>query len=413
MIRILWLKTELLHPLDKGGRIRTYNMLRELKRHFYITYLTLDDGRASPVAVALADEYCNELERIPFHTTSKDSPRLYFELFQNLFSLLPYAVAKYKSTAMRQRITECLASGRYDVVVCDFLHPSINMPKTIGCPAVLFQHNVEAKIWFRHKDVSSMPLRRLYFHEQWRRMEIFERRECQRYDHVIAVSKTDAEQLQSKYELSSVSYVPTGVDTAYFEPSKTTVINQYEMLFAGSMDWLPNEDAIVYFAEEILPLVRRSVPEAYLSVVGRNPTNRLRLMARKETGIRLVGSVPDIRPYMQQAALFVVPIRIGGGTRLKIFEAMAMGKPVVSTSVGAEGLPVVHGEHLRIADSPKAFAGEIVELINWPERATLIGSIGARYVCSQFGWDSVTDTFKKILEEVAINRNKNRVRQYK
>ena len=173
-MRILWLKTELLHPVDKGGRIRTYQMLRALRRDHTVSYLTLDNGGAAPDAVERAHEYCQELERIPFRETPKDSPRLFADLAANLLSPLPYAVAKYASPQMRRRVVERVAQGDVDVLVCDFLFPSQNVPRGLPCPTVLFQHNVEAEIWRRHTEVAQSAVRRAYFQEQWRRMRRFE-----------------------------------------------------------------------------------------------------------------------------------------------------------------------------------------------------------------------------------------------
>ncbi|MEZ4415208.1 MAG: glycosyltransferase [Gemmatimonadota bacterium] len=403
-MRILWLKTELLHPLDKGGRIRTYHMLKALKRDHHITYLTLDDGNAAPDAIERASEYCHELDRVPFRTTPKDSPRLYGDLLLNVFSRLPYAVAKYRSREMEARVRRQVASGRYDVLVCDFLFPSRNVPGGLGCPTVLFQHNVEAAIWERHTQVSRSRLRRTYFGSQWRRMRWIEGRECRRFDHVVAVSEADAHKMEADYGLPSVSWVPTGVDTDYFKPSHGPPAGSRELVFTGAMDWMPNEDAIVFFAEEILPKVRARVPDAQLTLVGRNPTERIRRMAEASAGLELVGRVPDVRPYVERAAAFVVPIRIGGGTRLKIFEAMAMERPVITTRVGAEGLPVEDRSHVRFADEADAFADVVVELLEDEEEARRLGGAGAAYVREHFGWDRIAEAFAAICEDVAGGR---------
>jgi sugar transferase (PEP-CTERM/EpsH1 system associated) len=403
-VHILWLKTELLHPVDKGGRIRTYNMLRELKRGHRVTYLTLDDGTAAPGAAALALEYCDALVRIPFESAPKRTPRFYAELLRNAGSPLPYAVAKYRSAAMERALCELVARGDVDVVVCDFLAPSVNVPGDLPCPTVLFQHNVEAEIWRRHTEVASHPVKKAYFREQWRRMRAFEASECRRFDHVVAVSPQDAEAFRAGYRVASVSDVPTGVDTGYFRPSGSEPAEPHGLVFTGSMDWLPNEDAILYFAEQVLPLVRARVPDVTLTVVGRNAPPRIVALGAADPAIRVTGSVPDVRPYIERAALFVVPIRIGGGTRLKIFEAMAMEKAVVSTTVGAEGLPVRHGTDALLADGPGAFAGAVVDLLTNPARARAIGDAAATVVRAEFGWDGVAARFAATCAAVAGRR---------
>jgi sugar transferase (PEP-CTERM/EpsH1 system associated) len=403
-MHILWIKTELLHPVDKGGRIRTYNMLRELKREHRVTYLTLDDGHAAPDAAERALEYCDEVIRVPFHVAPRRSPRFFAELLANVFSRLPYAVARYRSEELRRRIGEICRERDVDVVVCDFLAPSVNVPDGLPCPTVLFQHNVEAMIWERHAQVAKGAVSRTYMREQWRRMRDFERAECRRFDHVVAVSPQDAEAFRRDYAVASVSDVPTGVDTAYFRPSGSQPRERHGLVFTGSMDWMPNEDAILYFVEQVLPLVRARVPDVSLTVVGRNAPPRVRALGEADPAIRVTGSVPDVRPYIERAALFVVPIRVGGGTRLKIFEAMAMERAVVSTSVGAEGLPVNDGKDAVLADTPAAFAAAVVDLLGNPAKARAIGQAAASAVRAQFGWDGVAARFAASCEAAAALR---------
>ncbi len=177
-MRILWLKTELLHPVDKGGKIRTYHMLKELKRDHRITYLTLDDGGADKDARELSQEYCHDLICVPIRQRAKFTAGFYAELALNLTSNLPYAVAKYQSAEMRRRIQQLTSKNLFDVVVCDFLAPAINVPRTLSCPAVLFQHNVEAMIWQRHFEVQTSVLKRAYLLGQWRKMRAFESVMC-------------------------------------------------------------------------------------------------------------------------------------------------------------------------------------------------------------------------------------------
>jgi sugar transferase (PEP-CTERM/EpsH1 system associated) len=400
-VHILWLKTELLHPVDKGGRIRTYQMLRALRHEHRITYLTLDDGTAATDARARAPEYCDELITVPFAPPAKGSPAFYAALLRNMASALPYAVARYGSAPMRRAVAERCARGDVDVVVCDFLAPSLNVPHDLRVPAVLFQHNVEAMIWERHAQVARHPVKRAYLREQWRRMRRWEASECHRFNHVIAVSPQDADVFRARYGLDAVSDVPTGVDTEFFRPSGVEAREPHGLVFTGSMDWMPNEDAILWFADEIFPRVRAELPDATLTVVGRHPTARVRERAAAEPSIHVTGSVPDVRPFIERAAAFVVPIRVGGGTRLKIFEAMAMECPVVSTRVGAEGLPVRDGVDVLLADEPAAFADAVVALLRDPRRAAAVGGAAAAEVRARFGWDRVAERFAEQLAGAA------------
>ncbi|HEU4433100.1 MAG TPA: glycosyltransferase, partial [Pyrinomonadaceae bacterium] len=359
-VRILWLKTELLHPVDKGGKIRTYNMLKELKRNCHITYLTLDDGTADKKARELATEYCHDLICVPHRRYEKFTAGFYVELALNLTSDLPYAIKKYQSEEMRREIENRV--GQFDVVICDFLAPAVNVPRDLNCATVLFQHNVEAMIWKRHYEVQTNPARKAYLYRQWRKMFEFEAATCPRFDSVVAVSREDREQMEREYNVKNVYDVPTGVDTGFFRPSGTREAKAHNLVFTGSMDWLPNEDAIRYFTEQIMPRIKQSVPDVTLTVVGRNPYPGLVELSKRDSSVIVTGRVEDVRPYMEDAAIYVVPLRIGGGTRLKIYEAMAMEKAIVSTSIGAEGLPVTNGEEIVLADTPESFADAVVKL---------------------------------------------------
>ncbi len=401
-MNILWLKTELLHPVDKGGKIRSYNMLKALKRNCRITYLTLDDGTADSSARELAREYCHDLVCVPHRRREKFTTGFYVELALNLASEMPYAIKKYESPEMRQEIVRLLAAQRIDVLVCDFLAPAVNVPPNLNCTTVLFQHNVEAMIWKRHYEVQTATARKAYLYRQWQKMRAFEAKACPRFDSVIAVSREDRDQMQQEYGLENVFAVPTGVDTAYFRPRGGIETRPHHLVFTGSMDWLPNEDGIRYFTEQIMPRIKQSVPDVTLTVVGRDPYPSLVELSKRDPSVTVTGRVDDVRPYMEEAAVYIVPLRIGGGTRLKIYEAMAMEKPVVSTTIGAEGLPVTNGEEIVLADTPESFSEAVVRLLQQKDQSVEIGTRAAAKVRAEFGWESVADSFAAICERTMI-----------
>jgi glycosyltransferase involved in cell wall biosynthesis len=318
-------------------------------------------------------------------------------LLANTVSALPYAVAKYRSPPLRQAIERAARERGVDVVVCDFLAPSQNVPDGLPCRTVLFQHNVEAAIWRRHADVRTNPLARAYFREQWRRMRRFEGSECRRFGRVVAVSHADAEMLEREYGLVGVADVPTGVDIDYFRPGPGATREPHDIVFTGSMDWMPNEDGIAWFTSAVLPRIHDVMPDATLTVVGRNPPAAIQELARRDQRVRVTGTVPDVRPFMDRASAFVVPLRVGGGTRLKIYEAMAMECPLVSTTIGAEGLPVEHGRHLLIADDPGSFANAVLDLLSNKSLAHTMGSTAARWVREHYSWDRAAAEFERLL----------------
>jgi glycosyltransferase involved in cell wall biosynthesis len=213
--------------------------------------------------------------------------------------------------------------------------------------------------------------------------------------------------MERDYGVGKVYDIPTGVDVDFFQPSKGSSASPNSLVFIGSMDWLPNEDAMRYFIDDILPILRQRIPDVHVTIVGRNPYQSLLERAQPDPALTVTGRVDDVRPYIDDAVAFIVPIRIGGGTRLKIYEAMAMEKPVISTTVGAEGLPLHDGVHLLIADDPMAFADAIVKVLSNFELANELGQKAAQLVRKNFGWQGVAATFADLCQATIVKETSN------
>ena len=386
-MRILWLNPNVLLPLDKGGKLRTWHLMRHLARRHDIIYLAFADPGEGAVDRAGMAEVCRHLVTVPRSEPRKGTVRFYGGVAAHLLDPLPYAVGKYRSRPFRRALASLLSTETFDLVVCDFLVPAVNLPARLPCPSVLFTHNVEAEIWRRHTDTSVGGLRRRLCATQWARMLRFEGRTLARFDRVLVVSSADRQTLHRLYpgRLSApVSLVSTGVDTEYFTPAPDATRPRH-LVFTGSMDWLPNEDGILFFCRDILPRIRRAEPDVSLSIVGRSPAAAVRRLA-EDPAIEVTGRVDDVRPHMASAGVYIVPLRVGGGTRLKIFEAMAMAKAVVSTTVGAEGLPATPGRDLLLADEPGAFAEAVVGLMRNERARQSLGDAGRALVASRHDW---------------------------
>jgi sugar transferase (PEP-CTERM/EpsH1 system associated) len=397
-MKILWVKGGGLVPPDTGGKIRSYNLLRELAQKHSVTYFGFHDARENDAQLKLS-EMVERAVCVPLALPSPKSGRELVEYARSFFGRTPYGVHKFCRPQVPGQLRKVLAEQSFDVVVCDFLLPAPVIPWDIPTPKVLFAHNVEAMIWKRHYNVSRNPLWKLMSWREWKMTERLEREYTGRADQVIAVSDADRDVFAQWISAEKLSVVPTGVDSSYFEPSDVEALPN-SLIFTGSMDWLPNEDSMNYFIEQILPLIRTQIPEVRLRIVGRRPSKRLQALAARHANIHLTGWVEDVRPHLSEAAVAIVPLRIGGGTRLKIFEAMAMAKPVVSTTLGAEGLPVEHGENIVLADTPVDFAGEVVGLLRNPARAREIGLAAHRLVKERYSWAAVARQFGEILERV-------------
>jgi sugar transferase (PEP-CTERM/EpsH1 system associated) len=405
-MRILWLKSDLLLPLDKGGKLRTWHLMRHLAQRHAITYLAFKEPGQPAADVDGMREVAARVETVTRAEPAKGTFRFYADAAMHLVDPLPYAVGKYRSREFRRRLTSLLETQAFDLVVCDFLFPAVNLPRRLPCPAVIFTHNVESEIWRRHAETKPGAIGKALYGAQYTRMLRYERKTLARFDGVLAVSDADRQTFAALYPDAirhPVHVVPTGVDTGFFAPAPSdpaspgsSAVESRTLVFTGSMDWLPNEDAMQYFCRDILPLIRAEEPGVRLSIVGRTPTPAVKRLA-DEHDVTVTGRVDDVRPYMKEAAVYIVPLRIGGGTRLKIFEAMSMGKAVVSTTVGAEGLPVTDGRHVRLADEPASFAGAVVRLLRDADARARLETAARALVLEQYDWSAVAGSLESAL----------------
>jgi len=391
-VKILWVKTDFLHPTTRGGQIRTLETIKRLHARHEVHYVAYDNP-AQPEGLQRAHEYCTHVYPLTLDVPPRRSLKFGGQLLANLFSPLPLSITRYFSPAMRDQIAKLVNTISFDSMVCDFLTPAPNFPDM--SKVVLFQHNVETMIWRRHVEQSPDPLRKRYFQMQADRMFNCERDMCRAAGRVIAVSPQDAVMMKKMFDVESLS-VPTGVDLDYFR-RPADAAQKADLVFVGSMDWLPNSNGVNYFVSEVMQLVWQQKPDCTLAIVGRAPAPDVLALAQKDSRITVTGTVPDVRPWMWGASVAVVPLRIGGGTRLKIYEAMAAGTPTVSTTIGAEGLDVTHPGNIRLADTSETFANECLTLLTNPEQREAVAAAALHLVTSRYSWDAVTNDFEKLL----------------
>ena len=394
-MRVLWVKAGKLLPVDTGGKIRSYNLLRLLANDYKITLLSYYGGPQDPAyEAALAQEpFTSETICTPAPGPSAIAQGL--DYLWRLPMKPPYAISKFTHRAIRRALAQRLTSGRFDVAVCDFLAPSANFPRRLPIPCVLFQHNVESSLWKRRAQVESNPVKRVSYTLESAKMLRFERDVLDRFHHVIAVSDHDRQQMLEMNPSCKITVVPTGVDTQKFRVAPPSSAQPPRVVFTGSMDWEPNIDAVEYFCLEIWPRILAEIPDAVFQIVGRNPHAKVQRLA--SPSVEVTGTVPSVEEYIEKASVIVVPLRAGGGTRLKIFEAMAKGRAMVSTSIGAEGLEVESGSDLLLADNPSDFADAVIRLLRDNDLRHKIEQ-GAVRLAARYDWSSVVKHFGKVLD---------------
>lgn len=395
-MRILWVKTGPLHPLDTGGKRRTHAMLTEISRQHEVTYLSLLPEGTRVLPEEEADAYAQRKIWITSQQAPKKSLRFWVDLARStVLTSRPYAVQRYEEPKLRARLQEMATQKDFDLVICDFLAPALNfLGVDFACPTVLFQHNIESQIWKRLAAAESSAVKSRYLHLQYRRMHAWEDRLSRKFTGVITVSPDDSRLARELYGLSNVlGEVPTGVDVDFFRPASAPA-GPFTVGFLGSMDWMPNIDACHFFLDDIFPQVLAKQPDVRLKIIGRNPPESL--IQRAGPQIEVTGTVDDVRPHVQSCHAIIVPLRAGGGTRIKIYEAMAMGVPIISTRIGAEGLPVTHDSDILLADEPAAFAHEILRLAEQPDLQARLARQARMNVENHYSWTSATRTFMEL-----------------
>lgn len=384
------------YPANSGNRIRTLNLVVRLARRHRITYVGTknpDRAEANSALEYLGDHGVEAVE-VGHVVPPKSGVGFYARLGANLLSPLPYSVASHHGPALSEAVRTLAARGGVNLWQAEWAAGVEAFRGLAGVRKLVMAHNVETLIWERYALAETNPLKRWYIHQQARKFERFERKVFHEADRVVTVSSEDADLVRSRFGMPRVDVVDNGIDRAYFESIRPDR-DPRRILFLGSLEWRPNLDALGLFLDRIFPAVRAAEPAAVLDVVGRNPPASLARRLAETEGATLHANVADVRPFLARGGVMAVPLRIGGGSRLKILESLAAGLPVVSTRVGAEGLCLKDGEHLAIADEPSTFADELVRAIRKPAEAHAIALQGRALVLERYDWDVLADLLER------------------
>jgi glycosyltransferase involved in cell wall biosynthesis len=387
---------ELPYPPVSGKRIRTLSLTQRLARRHRLTYVAHRNAHPEEARLA-ADHFARLGIRtivVERSVPAKSGPTFYARLAANLLSPLPYSVAAHTSREMTAALAQLAAEETIDLWHCEWT-PYVHSLRALSGRRVVMAHNVESVIWQRYHETETNALKRWYIGTQWRKFQHFERQALACADLTIAVSELDAERFHRDLGVSDVGIVNNGVDTGQFQPSDS-LREPRTLLFLGSLEWRPNLDGVARLLDTVFPVVRRHEPDARLLIVGRNPPPSLRAAVSAVPGAELHANVADVRPFLARSTMMVVPLRIGGGSRLKILEALATATPVVSTRVGAEGLHLEAGRHLVVVEDVEELAEAIVQAIRDPALARRQAESGRKQVLRLYDWDALADHLEQL-----------------
>jgi polysaccharide biosynthesis protein PslH len=388
-MKVLFLSQIVPYPPHGGVLQRGYNLLRELGREARVHLLAfvhpdeLQSEEAREQSRRALLEFCETVQffelwpkRSGVHTLAA--------LGAAALSARPFSVIAHRSGEVQRSVREWLRQHPFDILHVDTVALSQFVPPETRVPRVLTHHNIESLLMLRRAQFEKRRLARAFLQREARKLAAYEALVCPQFDVNIVMSVPDGEALVKAVPDARTAVVPNGVDTDYFAPQDGD--QSQTLIYTGGMNMFANRDAVLHFVEFVWPMIQSRAPDVRFLAVGQDPPDELRALAARDPRIVVTGYVDDVRPYINGAAVYVVPLRVGGGTRLKVLDAMAMGKAMVSTSIGCEGIDVTAGEHLLIADQPKAFADATLKLLADDRRRALLGRAARGLVMRRYSW---------------------------
>ena len=399
-LRILFLMPQVPFPPHQGTTIRNFNLLAQLAERHVIDLLCFAGPAGKTEQVGPLNQLCNDVRLVPA------PQRSVWKRVQSLVvTSLPDMALRLGSPVFESMLADVVQNGMYDIVQVEgiemgpyllWLRRWIDaLPRPENRPRIVFEdHNAEYVLQQRAYETDRHHVRRwvgaAYSWIQWHRLRQYETAVCRSADAVVAVSDADAAALESLVPGLSPVVVPNGVDLLRYDPARVDALplGSKVLLFTGKMDFRPNVDGVLWFCDEVWPQIRQRIPDAHFFIVGMDPHPRLDRLCGLP-GVTLTGYVDDVLPYFAAAAVYVVPLRVGGGTRLKVLEAMAMGLPIVSTRLGSEGLGLESGQEAMLADTPADFAAAVVELLQEGSAGKKLGETAQRFVRQRYDWGAI------------------------
>lgn len=402
-MNILWLSHFVPYPPKGGNLQRSYNLLKAVAERNRVLLLAFNQKSFLPAhemvgkSVENLNKHCQYIQ--VFNIPCERSRLAWFWLlFCNLFSARPYSVKKFWSPRMMETLKKVVSTSKIDLVHFDTIALAQYFTCVGDSKKSLNHHNVESVLLLRRAEMEKNPLKKLYLYFQSRKLRKYEEETVKNFELNLVVSCLDKKEIQRYSPEAKVEVVPNGTDSAYFRVSETPM-KKHNLIFTGGMNWFPNRDAMIFFLKEIWPLVKKAIPDLNLTLIGYQPPKKAVRMSKKEK-IEVLGFVDDVRPYVARAVAYIVPIRVGGGTRLKILDALSCGKAVISTSIGCEGLEVTPDKNILIGDSPEKFAEQVITVCADSELRRSLGREGRKLVEEKYTWRLIGEDLSKIYADL-------------
>lgn len=403
--QILFLAHLLPWPLEGGGQIKSYHTLRILASQYDVRLIAFIRNEQERENIPYLEPLC--AGGIDTVFLPRGRVRDAGKALESLLRRKSFLISRDDSDSLRPYVLKHLAClDSYQVVHVDHLQMMQFMPPPTYNPAVkvvLDNHNIEHRIPKRIAETSANPLIRLYAQQEWPKLRDFERDAIRRADLTLAVSEEDVVGLRdiAASQADRILSIPIGVDTDYFAPAPRKAASR-TLLSIGTMYWPPNVDALLYFYRQIWPKVKAKIPNAALNIVGAKPVAAIQALPKLDAAIQVFGSVPDVRPYAEDCGVFIVPLLSGSGMRVKILNALSMGLPVVSTTIGAEGILVTPGKDILLADTPEEFANAVIRLLKEPELGEQLGEAGRQLMETQYSWEVIGKQLLRAYEQFLL-----------
>ena len=408
IMKVLWVSQNVPFPPKSGVLLRNYNLIRLASHFARVDLVAIAKKNAMPesysdMAVPELRKFCASVQvvRLP---AEESRSRLYLTLLQSLFTRTPFTVNWANAGSLRQVLRQAISGGDYDLVYLDSISLA-DYRHLVSSPArVLNHHNVESQLFDRRVAHERNALKRRYIELEARKLGRYEATVVDEFDVNLAVSSLDASRLKESCPAARVELVPNGVDIEYFRPSHGPSAEPAHLIMVSGMNWYPNLDAVLYMVETIWPILTRAIPEVRLTVVGARPPRRVTDMAARDPRITVTGFVDDIRPYMDRAQVYVCPMRDGGGTRLKVLDALSMAKPIVATMMALEGIGVTPEQDVLVADAPEAFVVQIRRLIDDAALRERLAGNGRTFVEKHFSWPVIGEQLEHAFRAAVAHR---------